>query len=266
MSFYGSSFSFDGISCEEFGLMMYDFNTTSQGDSSYASGMDISEDRIAGRVRSIFYGTRYKDPLEFKLVFGVDSTTAANGEDIDRQDMELIGSWLTGHDSYKWLVIDQPDMDGIRYHCIITDLEVLEYAGNKWAFQCKVHCDSPFAYTSPMSFEYVVDTSLSVVLHSRSSVNQTYMPKVTIALPGGGDFSIENADTGHVFRLTGVPSSSGVITVIGENGVMTCESGANLYKYCNFIWPDLRRGDNHLTLKGSGTVTFQCEFPVNVGG
>ena len=266
MSFYGSSFSFDGVSCEEYGLMLYDFNNTSQGNSSYAKGMDISEDRIAGRVRSVFYGTEYKNPLEFKLVFGVNSEIAESGEDIDRQEMEVIGSWLTGHGSYKWLVIDQPDMEGIRYHCIITDLEVLEYAGNKWAFQCSVHCDSPYAYTVPMTFQYVVDSTLSEVLPSRSSINQKYMPKITIDLSDGGDFSIENTDTGCKFILANVPAASGLITLDSENGILSCESGINLYQFCNFEWPSLVRGDNHLNFEGNGVVTFVCEFPVNVGG
>ena len=97
MSFYGSSFSFDGRSCEEYGLMLYDFNTTEQGNSSYANGMEIKEDRVSGRYRSILYSTSYKDPLEFKLVFGANEIVAHNRQDIDRQEMELIGSWLILH-------------------------------------------------------------------------------------------------------------------------------------------------------------------------
>ena len=70
MSFYGSSFSFDGVSCEEYGLMLYDFDNTTQENSKFAS-IDILEDRVYQRPRSLFYGTTYKDPLEFKLVFRI---------------------------------------------------------------------------------------------------------------------------------------------------------------------------------------------------
>ena len=133
MSFYGSSFSFDGISSEELGLMLYDFNTTSQGNSSFASGFQLNEERIPHKVRSLYYGGWLADNLEFTLVFGADEYSAMNHEDIDRQEMELIGSWLTGKSGYKWLSIDQDDMAGVRYRCIMTDLKMIEYSGFKWA-------------------------------------------------------------------------------------------------------------------------------------
>lgn len=265
MSFYGSSFSFDGVACEEFGLMLYDFNNTTQGNSVFGKSK-IYEDRVPLRTRSLFYGADYEDALEFKLVFGADEYAASKGEDIDRQEMEAISMWLTGHNAYKWLTIDQPDMAGIRYRCIINDLEMVEVGFSKWALSCTVHCDSPFAYTYPMSYEYTVSGSLSAVLSSRSSINRPYLPKVTVNLPSGGDFSIENVETGATFQLKAVPKSVGLITFDAENGVLSCASGLNMYKYCNFKWPTLLSGDNHLNFTGYGTVTFTCEFPVNVGG
>lgn len=267
MSFYGSSFSFDGISCEEYGLMLYDFNTTSQGNSEFAKGMEIQEDRIPGRTRSLFYGTYYKQSLEFTLVFGANEYAANMGEDIDRQEMEVIGSWLTGHLEYKPLVIDQQDMDSIVYMCILTDLKVLEYAGNKWAFQCSVHCDSPFARTLPQVFSYTVDGTSEVTLHSRSTSNLPYYPVVQIALNGNGSFSIENqSNENYTFSITNVPQTSDTIYLNGETGVVKAESGLNMYPYINFKFPRLVRGANKLVLTGNGTVTFTCEFPVNVGG
>lgn len=266
MSFYGSSFSFDGISCEEYGLMLYDFNNTTQGNSKFAS-LDVLEDRIYLRPRSLFYGTTYKTPLEFKLVFGANEYSAAQQQPIDRQDMEIISGWLTGYDTYKWLMIDQPDMIGIRYRCIITDLEVLEIGFDKWAFACTVHCDSPFAYTLPMEFEYVADGTLDVVLHSRSSSNLIYSPKVSVTITNGVDFKIINHSLkDSTFLLSGIPGTVGDIFVDSECGIVTCSSGINLYPYFNFSFPKLKRGDNALTIVGHGAVKFTCEFPVNVGG
>lgn len=266
MSFYGSSFSFDGISCEEFGLMLYDFDNITQGNSQFAN-MKIYEDRVSKRARSIFYGTDFEDGLEFKMVFGVDEYAASRHNPIDRQEMEVIGSWLTFHNSYKWLTIDQPDMESIRYHCIITDLETVEIGFSKWAFSCIVHCDSPFAYTLPQVFSYTINGSSDVTLQSRSSSNLPYFPIVSITLPSGGDLTIINVSDGNrSFQMNGVPSSAGTITLNGENGILTCEGGMNLYPYCNFQFPRLIRGDNKMTINGNGTVSFTCEFPVNVGG
>lgn len=267
MSFYGSSFSFDGISCEEYGLMLYDFDTHTQGDSKYATGMQIIEDRLPMRSRSLFYGAYYDAPLEFKLVFGVDEDSAACGTPLDRQDMEVIGSWLTGHNAYKWLAIDQPDMEGLLYRCIITDLEMIEVAMCKWAFQCNVHCDSPYAYTLPQQIRYEVDGELDAILHSRSSANGFYYPDVSIALSGSDGFRITNVSDGERSTEFSGPLQFGdTIELSGDTGIISARSGLNMYQHFNFVFPRLVRGDNKIKITGRGAVTFTCSFPVNIGG
>lgn len=265
MSFYGSSFSFDGISCEEYGLMLYDFNSTNQGDSEFAS-LDLEEDRVAGRHRSLFYNSYYKKPLEFKLVFGADEYAANEGEPIDRYEVQLISSWLTDRSEYCDLVIDQPDMESVKYRCIITDLKVLEHANNKWAFEASVHCDSPYGYRFPQIFTFEVNGSKDVTLPCRSSINRPFFPNLKIEMSGTA-LSIVNHDDGErEFQLENLPQSNEVITLDGENGVMSGSSGVNLYPYCNFKFPRLVRGDNHITLTGNATVTITCECPVMIGG
>lgn len=265
MSFYGSSFTFDGRSCEEFGMMLYDFNTTAQENSSF-SKRKIYEDRVTRRPRSIFYGIDYEEGLEFSLIFGADEHFVSNGEDIDRSEMDVVSMWLMGPDTYRWLVIDQPDMADIRYRCIITEMEVLEYAGNKWAFKCNVHCDAPYAYHLPREYEFQVQGSADVPLFNPSSSNQIYYPKVSISISGGKSFSILNQQTGIEFRLEELPPAVTSVDIDGETGVLTSTSGLNVYKYCNFKWPSLISGENILHIEGNGIVTFVCEFPANVGG
>lgn len=264
MSFYGSSFSFDGISCEEFGYMLYDFNTTEQGASSFASGTKIHEDRVPNRIRSIYYATTEDSPLEFTLIFGADEHAANAGEPIDRQEMEIAAQWLTRLDGYKWLVIDQPDMAGIRYRCIITDLKMLEYAGNKWAFSCKVHCDSPYAYTLPQTFFYESSGGLSTTLYSRSTVDLPYYPEIELTLDGVNECQLTIG--GQIMQFTDVPNSSATFYINCETGVVSSSDGTDPYKYFNFVYPALRPGANEIGLVGIGTARITCSFPVNVGG
>ena len=81
------------------------------------------------------------------------------------------------------------------------------------------------------------------------------------------DFSIKNVtDNNREFKLTGIPTGSGNISLDSDHGVLTCTAGLNLYPYCNFKFPRLLRGDNELILTGTGTYTLTCAFPVNVGG
>lgn len=263
MSFYGSSFSFDGISCEEFGYMLYDFNTTEQGASSFASGTKIHEDRVPNRIRSIYYATVEESPLEFTLVFGADEHAATAGEPIDRQEMENVAQWLTRLDGYKWLMIDQPDMVGIRYSCIITDLQMIEYAGNKWAYSCKVHCDSPYAYTLPQTFTYSFTGDFRTSLYSRSTVDRPYYPEIELTTDYT-DCHLVIGDQHMIFK--DLPSAPVTFYINCETGVVSSSDGTDPYKYFNFVYPALRPGANEIVLVGIGTARITCSFPVNVGG
>lgn len=265
MSFYGTSFSFDGISCEEFGLMLYDLDSATQSTSSWATGTKIKEERIPGRMRSIYYGKTEEENLEFTLVFGADEHAARAGEPIDRSEMQAVAMWLTGPDDYRYLHIDQPDMAGIRYRCMITDLKMVEHFGKKWAFSCKVHCDSPYAYTLPRTFN--IDASVGqYVCYSNSSVMEPYYPKLKISLNDSADFSITNDRCGKSLSFSGLPQTSDIIEIDCASGIITAASGLNLYQYFNFNFLSLYPGRNTLSFVGSGTVEMFCEFPMNVGG
>ena len=268
MSFYGTSMIFDGIACEEMGLVMYDFDSHKQEETKFASNLSILEDRIEGRYRSLFYGGAVNEPLTFTMVLCASEDRAYRNEPFDRWDLQKISSWLTGHTTYKWLSIVQPDMENIRYRCIITELQVVEVAGTKWGISCKVTCDSPFAYMVPQSYSYSVNGSMNTTLFSKSSYNGYYYPIIDITGHSGGNISIGIG--GDTFRFIGLPTSIGDIRIDCENGVITTSSGLNAYEYVDFSagfhFPRLSRGVNRLTLSGEGNYEFTCEWPVNVGG
>lgn len=272
MSFYGTSMIFDGVACEEMGLVLYDFSNKEQDETKFSSNLSVLEDRIEGRYRSLFYGGSVNEALTFTMVLCASEDRVYRDEPFDRWDLQRIASWLTGHTSYKWLSIVQPDMEEIRYRCICSDLQAVEVAGNKWGFSCKVTCDSPFAYMTPRKYAFTVSTSLVDEVFSESSYNGFYYPKLTIENHSGGSISItiQNAIETSTFSFNDLPSSMGGITIDCENGIITSASGMNAYQYVQygggFHFPRFSRGINKITLAGAGTYTFECEWPVNVGG
>ena len=66
-------------------------------------------------------------------------------QSLDRYEVEAIATWLTGHNTRKWLTIVQADMETFRYKCFISELRLITDGDYPWAFSCKVSCDSPFA-------------------------------------------------------------------------------------------------------------------------
>lgn len=266
MAFYGCEFTFDGIPCSEYGLMIFNIGSYSQGDVNIPTGTMV-EEKIAGRYDTLAYGIKQDKPLEFTLVFGANTEATDRHIPLDRYDVDAISAWLVGHDDYRYLTICQTDMMDFRYKAVISDLKLITYGGHPWAFQCKVTCDSPYAYTYPTETVIECDGTTDVTFYNRSSYRGFYKPKLVIATSGGGSISIVNAaDGGRVFSLTNLPTSVHEVVVDNLNQVITTDSTINPYAYFNMKYFRLVRGDNDLTITGDAEVKIICEFPVNIGG
>lgn len=270
MAFWGHTFIFDDIPCSDFGLMVYHFGSTGQDDVLFQSG-SIIEDRVPGRYDSLLYGLEQNQALEYTLVFGANLASIDRNESIDRYEVEAIASWLTGHQTRKWLTIVQDDMESFRYKCLITELKLITYGDMPWAFSCKVNCDSPFAYTFPEETTFTISGIETVNFFNRSTYNGYYYPKLEITM--GNDWTalqIENLSDGNrMFQFSDIPLgelNNNKIYVDNKNMIITNDRDLNFYKYFNMNFLRLVRGDNQLKIRGRATIKFICEFPVNVGG
>lgn len=276
MGFYGNHFSFNGTPCEEFGLAIYDIDGNSQGNTGLiASVGKVIEDWIPTKSKSFFYGIQQNTPLTFTMVFGVDPELNQNNEFptmedfLDRWEIARISNWLTGHsDNRKWLEIEQPDMETVRFFCTITDLKIITHAWYPWAFSCTVTCDSPYGYMFPKDYKYTCSGTKTVSLYSKSLINEFYYPTMIIVPQTMNQISIINkADSNREFLLKNLPISIGTeITVDNERGIIKTSDGRNIYDYFNFNFFRLRSGNNQLVLSGNFEINISCEYPINVGG
>lgn len=266
MAFWGKSFIFNDFPCEEFELMMYDIGDETQGESTFASTVSISEEVVGTRWKPWFYGVKYEKKLQMDLIFGVNERRLDKGKYLDRYEIDEIASWLTGHDKYMWLEIEQEDMEYVRYRCIVSDLSIVSYGNIPWAMKASIICDSPYAYLYPQEFTYEIDGTQTIEFLNESSHNGYYMPILDIQM-NGGSFSIKNeTDNGRTFTLTNVPAAASNICVNNDTFVITNNADLNLYPYCNCKFLRLVRGYNTLLVTGNCTLTIRCEFPINVGG
>lgn len=268
MSFTGTSITFNGIPSDDFGLILYaKIDNATQKVTSFASPLDIQEDRPLRKYRPYCYGGGHKDVLNFTLVLGCNEERAYTRSFFDAFDRERIAGWLTGFQDYRWLTIQQDDLQHVRYYCRITDLEAIEVGGHCVGFEAAVQCDSAYAYMRPKTTTITVSGTKELIFHNRSSMNEPYLPKLEITLSAGNSISIVNAsDGGREFAFRELPASVGKITVDNERMIMTDSNGTNLYSCWNKKTFRLQRGDNNLTITGNGTVSILTEFPVNVGG
>lgn len=256
-------FSFAGESSLMHGLMVYDFGGNGQSNVSFGNKAAIVESRTTGRIQPIHFGVNYhENPLEFKLVFGSDRA-------LDRYELESVAMWLTGHQDYQWLSIDQPDMERVQFRCLITSLTPLAHGWLPVAFEATVRCDCPYAYGFPFERSYTVRGSTSILFRNDSSTREYLKPVLMIQpTPGVAEVKIINkSDNNREFSIGDLPASGLNIQVDNANGIIReLNYGYNLYGGFNLNFFRLLQGDNELEVTGDGMITISGRFLYNVAG
>lgn len=294
MAFYGSYFTFDGVSCRDYDLMIYDFGSSGQDDTvAFGSTGTAVEDRTAHKYSSFFYGIKQDKPLSFNLTFGEDCCMLDKGKKFRRPDVARIASWLTGHNTWRWLEIEQNDMLLVRYKCYISALKLITFDGNPMAFSCTVTCDSPYAYLQEDVFEYEVSGTEEIEIENLSSYHGYYYPRFIIDTTARDNITIsnisdpKNADGSYKFELAQVANASlniasGLppdkrIVVDNDTQIMTVwiyndeldqyehDTSINPYNLFNFNYFGLVQGINTITLKGHFNIQIITAFPVDIG-
>lgn len=264
MSFTGSSFIYNGISSEMFGLMLCNFSSATQEAGVVGEKLSIQEDRIARRRTGLHYGVTDNEAKEFPIVF----VARDDNRRLDRYEIAQIGAWLTGDHEYKELTIVQSDMEGVFYRCLITELEQIVVGMRTVGFTATVSCDGPYAYRRMASTNAEISGSTPLLYRNFSNVKGYYFPEIEIQCTGSS-LSIQNQTDGTAFILSGMPSGTRTITIDCQNQVMTSSDGINLYQYWNVdtakYFPRMVRGDNDLVMTGTGKITIQNVFSWNVG-
>jgi len=107
-------------------------------------------------------------------------------------------------------------------------------------------------------------------LYNRSTHCGFYMPKIKITGISSGlagrSVSIKNlSEVGRETLLSDIPIGVTEIVLDQQRGVITNNTGENLYDKFNFQFCRLIRGNNILQFSGRFTAEFICEFPLNMG-
>lgn len=214
-----TSFIFDGIPSEKFGVMIYYFDSMAT-DHRDLFKQDIVEDRLNTRYDPIFHGVGINSSREYTLTFG-------SREYMSQHEVERIADWLTSHNSYKWLEICQDDHKDFRFRVIMSNLESIEVNGIPTAFSCTVSTDSQFAYEYPQTFTFRVrdgkvlskNTKGELVtaeqgeIFNPSSYNGYIYPTIDLTVDDDCDeFGIINQnDNNNIFAISKLPNNSSTI-------------------------------------------------------
>lgn len=271
MAYWGCSFVFDELATEDFSLMVYDINGVTQGQGRFGNSSTIVDQQVAAQWKPFFYGVKREQKLELSIVFGANEDRLSAGDYFRRYELEAIGRWLTSPNSYRYLQIIQDDMIYYRFRCMCTALELVELEQVPWALKATFTCDSPYAYLYPVEYSFELEGNMDheIEIINESSMEEPYAPVMVITSTDSpvSSITVTNLENGRVFSLQQLPYLSGAITVDHRLCKIECEGDLNLYDKCNFHFLSLERGRNRLVVRPDAdiTLTFLCEFPVNIG-
>ncbi len=277
MMFTAKSFTYDGKSSDDFGLLVYYLDNQAITEEPIWES-EITENRLVSRTDPLFFGLNVNKPLTWSFVVG-------SVKSLEREQIDEIMDWLTSCDTYKWLEIEQDDMSGWRYKALIQNVQLIHFHGLAAAFRCTVVCDSQFAYEYPVQYSYRVEdgtvknaagkTLEKVVLRNDSAFSGYLYPKMELRLSKDCEaFTVINASDGNRPFTIRVPkdftaddgSEELVVKVDNKNQIITCNSSAlNIYdcfgdEESRHYFFRLVKGDNVLCFTGSGLLRVECEF------
>lgn len=261
--FSGNTIVFNGVSSEEYGLMLVGKLDTSEQESGLV-GPEISivEDTIQRKLSPVFYTTQSENVLEFKLIFSVID----GHKELDRYDLAAISGWLYGHTGYKRLSIQQSEMADFYYMALATEIEPQFISGRIVGVIISFRCDAPYGYLDIRDDTIVSARETTYKYYNRSNLNSYYKPKMSITTDGDGDIVITNITTGEtMISLSGLPVTSATIQIDSERQILTSTEIPNVYQYCDFNFPAFVKGVNVLQLTGNFNVTIYNNFPMYIG-
>lgn len=248
--FYGRSFLYDSIPSETFGLYIMDIDTDAITRSMGSSSMEIYEQKIFRNPTPYFLGATASPKLSFPF-------SAYAEQEMDAESFSAVQRWLFSSKTYKRFAIDQPDMQGVYFNCILNEPQVTKVGGLIQGFSCNVVCDSPFALKYPQTTTYSYSASVidvTEVYYNWSDNADAYLYPTSLVLTMNnedGNFSITNLDDEN--RIMSFVDLSGNEVLTISPLFQTVSSSTGLKRLGNFNKKFLRLvpGRNRLRIQGN---------------
>jgi len=221
MAFYATSFIFDGIPSEEYGLIIS--SSSGEDSSSVSNEVSITTEKIFRNPVPYFYGVNQNSVLEMDLELRTTET------EITSEDMALIQRWLFGHQTYKQLRIVQPDMEEYYFNCIFTSGNIIKVGNIIRGVDVHIVCDSPFAWGEERTHTLVGTATFDI--YNPSENNYYTFPDMVVVMAAGGEdwFTITNiTDNNRQFSMSGMSvGSEETITINNQYQIIDAVNTSN---------------------------------------
>lgn len=244
------SFTFNGISCEDMGLVMIN-DGGGLYEENFLPSRRIIETTIANK-NTPNYGKVELTPLSFSISFFIEEWES-------RDNLRAIARWLFT-DYYKPLWFSS-NPSRILYAMVDGDPKLFHNGLKQGYVTVNFRCNSPFSFSEPNTEVFNVNGSFDFNLFNEGDL--TIRPNMKITCLSVGDISIKNHQNNQEFKITNVQPNE-IITVDCNNETIVSSLeyiNRFLYDSHNDVWLDIE-GNNtcRITFKGNFKIEFTYEY------
>ena len=189
MAIFGSSFTYNGISSDDYGIILC---AVTQLDSI---PMGLKREVIKGEITSNrpvanWYNAKYSDTLSFEITI-----TKPEDRAFSREEVRDINAWLTGPRTPTLLFFEDEAFDPINYYGIFTDVTDT-YGSGIIMLTYTFTADSPYGWSNEREFKCTSSSASSTtkfeIINDTDELTDFVYPLFEIKSTPGTKITIEN--------------------------------------------------------------------------
>lgn len=257
------SFIYNNTTSEDYGLYIGSLNAKTTSSSMASSNSEIVYDFVNNRLENFIYGVKLTERLlEFEIELFFE-----NYENLDKNDIKYIDSWLFSQKYPQRLVFCTEDLSTYYYKAIFKKNDILYHNNKIYGFKCSIQCDSAYAYTSEKQLVIPITSDKSIARINNISSGVTYIyPSIRFVCnkEGGSIVMTNKSDNNRSFIINNLKQGEEIY--IDKWFQITSSYGLKRLGNCNKRWIRLKDGVNYIEVSGNTSrVVLTYQFMQGIG-
>lgn len=250
-SFWSGEFYFNGIYSDTYNVCIVDFDSNEKLKQIGSNiNLDLSEENSLNGRKTYIENNIKAENITIQLC-RTDDKAWTEG------DIISVYNWLFQKDFKRFQTVDYTSGYNLCYY--LKAVRFSKFLNPYFRGYLEIEFMSYDAYCYSIPVNNFTLSSGSGTLNNYSNVYNTYKPKLKII--DGGNLTITNNTNGTSVQLSGIGGETIVVdcamgTVVNSNG------DNRFYLLTDYNLLELERGNNNISVSGSGRVEFICEFPI----
>lgn len=270
MAISATEFTFNGINCNQYGLIIANINNTNNKNISCGSKTESTSVYIAGTKKWIDTQNNYVEPISFTIEIIKNNCIDMYDKDYFLpNEISAIHRWLKT-ELYSPITFLQEGYEDITFFAKCTEVNEVCVGSKVIGLEFNFTTNAPFGYTPQQDLEVKMkDSTGSFSILDLSDEEGNIYPYMEIDILEDCDFTIKNNLSGKKFEIKECKIGEHLI-IDQEKGVIKSNFNSHkIYNCFNYVWLDIFNcGDERLNVyevEGLANLRFQYRMIRKVG-